>query len=84
MSCKILYWNIISFVSFVLEKAMLMLTLVCRLFLLCVRLFDRFFIFIWNGVYYSVISQKIYVCLVAGFKFFVSNEIKIMIKKVIL
>ena len=58
------------------------LTLLCRLFLLCVRLFDRFFIFIWNGVYYSVISQKIYFYLVAAFKFFVSNEIKIMIKKV--
>ena len=50
------------------------LTLLCRLFLLCVRLFDRFFIFIWNGVYYSVISQKIYFYLVAAFKFFVTNE----------
>ena len=54
----------------------------CRLSFLCVRLFDRFFIFIWNSVYCSVISQKICFYLVAGFKLFVSNEIKIMIKKV--
>ena len=60
------------------------LTLLCMLFLLqlCVRSFDRFFIFIWNSVYYYVISQKICFYLVAGFKFFVSNEIRIMIKKV--
>ena len=30
---------------------------VCKLLLLCVYLFI-FFIFIWNSVYYSVISQK--------------------------
>ena len=38
--------------------------------------------FICNSVNYSVISQKICFYLVAGFKFFISNEINIMIKKV--
>ena len=56
--------------------------MLCRLFLLCVRLFDRFFMFIWTSVYYSVIRQKNCFYLVAGLKFFVSNKIKIMMKKV--
>ena len=47
---------------------------------MCVHLFNRFFIFIWHSVYYSVISQKMCFYLVTGFKFFISKEIKIKIR----
>ena len=48
--------------------------------MLCIYLFNRFFIFIWHIVYYSVISQKVCFYLVTGFKFFISKEIKIKIR----
>ena len=47
---------------------------------MCIYLFNRFFIFIWHIVYYSVISQKVCFYLVTGFKFFISKEIKIKIR----
>ena len=56
------------------------LTLLCRLLLLCIYLFIRFFIFIWHNVYYSVISQEVCFYLVTGYKFSISKEIKIKIR----